>query len=320
MGQRRHQLAAAKAVAMREIIAANAAPMPLKAFLRAQFPLLSETMLRRALSQRDVRIDGVRAGESASVCAGQTLRVFIDERYLEPEPVIIYRDEHLLIADKPDRLPTVSAYDGEPSLAAQLMRFAARSGWSHPLPVHRLDARTGGIVAFAMSAVAEQALLNAFRHHWVQKQYRCIVAGTPPEAGRHHAWLIKHAETATMRVLPHDAPNALPIDTQWQRLAVGSAPDGTPVSLLAIWPHTGRTHQIRAHMAFLGHPLIGDEKYGNRALSRACSADGQALWAASLTLFTEDSALAYLNGQTFCTKKIGWAGLAQRLGLALDDA
>ena len=305
---------------MREIIAANPSPMPLKAWLRAQFPLLSEAMLRRALAQRDVRIDGVRAGESASVCAGQTLRVFIDERYLEPEPVILYRDEHLLIADKPDRLPTVSSCDGEPSLTSQLTRFADRNGWPEPLPVHRLDARTGGIVAFAMSAAAEQALLDAFRHHLVQKQYRCIVAGTPPETGRHHAWLIKHAETATTRVLPHDAPNALPIDTQWQRLSVGFLPDGTPVSLLAVWPHTGRTHQIRAHMAFLGHPLIGDEKYGNRALSRACGADGQALWATSLTLLTEEPPFAHLHGQTFCTKKIGWAGMAQRLGLALDDA
>lgn len=298
---------------MREIIAENAAPQPLADWLRAAFPFARRDVLARALKQRDVRINGVRAAADASVSAGSLVRVYIDEALLAlPEPIIVYRDHHVLIADKPDHMSTA---DDAGSLEALLRLRAERDGGPIPRAVHRLDARTGGVAAFALSDAVEEALTAAFRARRVRKEYRCIVRGHPGAQGRDTAYMIKDARRALVLVSARERPGSLPITTAWRTLATGSAPDGTPVSLLSVLPETGRTHQIRAHMAYLHAPLIGDDKYGDRPLNRACSADGQALWAVSLSFSISEGACSYLDGKVFSTQGIGWRSLAARCGL-----
>ena len=128
----------------------------------------------------------------------------------------------------------------------------------------------------------------------MEKRYECLVRGEmrPPAATR-EAYLIKDAGNAKVRVITHGTPGALPIATQYETISF----DGT-ISRLRVTLLTGRTHQIRAHMSFLSHPLLGDDKYGDRALNKRLKASSLKLCACELVLHPGGK-LSYLDGKMF---------------------
>ncbi|MEL7610463.1 MAG: pseudouridine synthase [Bacillota bacterium] len=210
---------------------------------------------------------------------------------LSGEPRTVYQDENILVVNKPRGMTTAAADGGEKTLEDALC-----GQYGEIYPVHRLDANTGGLVLFARNPAAREALDAAIEAHAVKKTYRCIVRGTPasPEATL-TAYQKKDAENARVAVFPSPAPGAKTIVTRYRVLKS----DGR-LSLLEVEPVTGRTHQIRAHLAFAGYPLLGDERYGDWALNKAYSITQQALWAVRLELsFPGDSALRYLDGKAF---------------------
>ena len=131
-------------------------------------------------------------------------------------------------------------------------------------PVHRLDANTAGVTLFARTEASRDRLLAAFRDHTLEKVYRCIVMGAAPDRGTLVHYIEKEAEHALVRLVDKDAPGALRCELTYTRLAT----DGEK-SLLEIHLETGRTHQIRVQMAAIGHPVLGDDKYGDRAFNKA---------------------------------------------------
>ena len=151
---------------------------------------------------------------------------------------------------------------------------------------------TTGLVLFARNAPCRDALLAAFAQRQIHKTYHCVVKGRPqpPQATR-TAYARKDPQRARVQVLPHPAPEAKEMVTSYQVLSTkGDA------SLLAVDLHTGRTHQIRAHMAYLGHPLLGDDKYGDRDWNRLHKVSLPRLCAVALRFDLEpDSPYAYLN-------------------------
>lgn len=160
-------------------------------------------------------------------------------------------------------------------------------------PVHRLDNKTCGLCLFAKNPRAHAVLLEAFKQRTVEKYYICLVRGIPkPPAATCSAFLLKDAARGVVQILDQNRPGARPITTGYETLSAG------PVSRLRVHLITGRTHQIRAHLAALGHPVLGDDLYGDRSFNRLQKSRSLKLCAAELTLNTEGQ-LPNLDGKTF---------------------
>ena len=316
------------------VIPPDAEGMKTGLFLRRLLPSLPESVLRKIFAARDVKLDGVRADRDTPVHAGQTLSVFLPASH-EESPVlrIVYEDEDVLLVNKPAGVsvesdepgslsltdlcrlhtqsrPTLStaAYSFEPPAAHSFEPPAAGDpthlspntpvatgdpGAAFPQPCHRLDNKTCGLCLFAKNPRAHAVLLEAFKHRTVEKYYICLVRGIPkPPAAVCSAFLLKDAARSIVQILDQSRPGARPITTGYETLSAG------PVSRLRVHLITGRTHQIRAHLAALGHPVLGDDLYGDRSFNRLQKSRSLKLCAAELTLNTEGQ-LPNLDGKTF---------------------
>ena len=268
-------------------------PTPLEKYLRRAWPMLPGGALRRALSQRDVRVNGARSGAEATVRGGDELKVYIDAQTLEPHASILWTDDKLIVAVKPQGLPVDVDRDG---VGADTLLSRLRRRWPEARLCHRLDAQTGGIVlAAADEAVGAQAL-EAFRdHRGLRKTYHALAFGRfERSSGTLNAWLMKDAGRGVVKVVHRPEPGARPIETRYR---VGEAA-GPGLYHVALEPVTGRTHQLRAHMADFGHPLLGDDRYGDRAANRRYPGAKLCLWHEKLVI-ADDSALADYRGRVF---------------------
>ena len=280
------------------LIPADAEGMKVSVFLRRFLPSLPESAVRKVFSARDVKLDGVRVSRDTPVRAGQTLSVFLPASFRDTESLrIIYEDDDVLLVNKPAGISVEADDPGSLSLT-DLCRFHIGSASGNapafpPAPCHRLDHRTSGLCLFAKNEQSLTVLREAFKLRTVEKYYICLVRGImkPPSAVC-SAWLLKDADRAVVRILDHEVPGARPVTTGYETLQSG------PVSRLRVHLVTGRTHQIRAHLAALGHPVLGDDLYGDRAFNRQQKSRSLKLCATELTLNT-DGALPALDGKTF---------------------
>ena len=274
-------------------------PMALEKYLRRAWPLLPGRVLREILKRKDVRVNGARCDGKAPVRDGDALMIYADDRWFSPAPDILWTDERLIVAVKPQGLPVDVDQDG---VGADTLLTRLQRRWPDARLCHRLDAQTGGIVlAAATDAVCEQALA-AFKAHGVQKTYHALALHPfDRPRGTLRGWLIKDARRAEVRVLHQAKPGAKPIETRWH---IGE--EALP-GIHHVWlePVTGRTHQLRAHMADFGHPLLGDDKYGDRAANRAHPGVPLCLWHERLRV-PDDSPLIDYRGRVFECPAPAW--------------
>jgi len=274
--------------------------MPLEKYLRRAWPLLPGRVLRDALKKRDVRVNGVKCGADAAVRGGDALSIYLDDRWLSPEPDILFTDDRLIVAVKPQGLPVDVDRDG---VGADTLLARLRRRWPDAGLCHRLDAATGGIVLAAADEAVHAQALDAFRDHsGVRKLYRALAVGRfPQREGTLDAFLVKDARRGEVRVLHRDAPGARPIRTRYR--VIGQRENG--LAEVALEPVTGRTHQLRAHMADFGHPLLGDDRYGDRAANRRHQCAKLCLWHERLTV-SNASPLVDYRGMTFEAQAPDW--------------
>lgn len=264
------------------------------ACLRRFLPELPPHVLRQSFQRRDVKLDGKRVKPDVRVSEGQLVQVYCMEPAVPPVDVV-YEDDDVLLINKRAGISVEPDEKGGASLIELahkhlLLKDAAALP---PRPCHRLDNQTCGLTLLAKNDRAEEILLRAFRDRTMDKRYICLVRGMmKPPAATCKAYLLKDADAARVTILDHPAPGAKSIATAYETLESG------PVSRLKVHLLTGRTHQIRAHLAALGHPLLGDDVYGDRAFNRAQHARRLMLCAASLTLDTGGE-LPQLDGKTF---------------------
>ena len=294
---------------MRHIVPQDQAPVELRVYLARALPGLPPWALRRILADRQVKRNGTRLNAGDLLYGGDQLAVYLP-RHLSPKPAdgaitseapeipTVYEDERILLVNKPRGIASQGADDprGQPGVLERLQKQWIQRGEGCRLALcHRLDHQTGGLLLLSKDARTAGALRAAFARRTVEKLYTCLTVGTPgPEGGELRAYLRKDARVA--RVTVRDAPfaGALPIRTAYRVLEPG------PIARVEARLITGRTHQIRAHLAHIGHPILGDDKYGDRAANRAHGARAQHLWATGLTL--RGSALGSLDGRSFAVE------------------
>lgn len=264
------------------------------ACIRRFLPEIPPHVLRASFQRRDVKLEGKRVKPDARVTEGQLVQVYCMEPAAPPVDVV-YEDDDVLLINKRAGISVEADEKGGAFLTelAHKHLLAKDAAAQTPRPCHRLDNQTCGLIVFAKNDRAEAILLQAFKERSMDKRYICLVRGMmKPPAATCKAFLLKDAEAARVTILDHPAPGARSIATAYETLEAG------PISRLRVHLLTGRTHQIRAHLAALGHPLLGDDVYGDRAFNRANHARRLMLCAASLTLETGGQ-LPQLDGKTF---------------------
>ena len=264
------------------------------ACIRRFLPEIPPHVLRESFQRRDVKLDGKRVKPDVRVSEGQLVQVYCMES-AAPSIDVVYEDSDVLLINKRPGVSVESDEKGGASLTELAYKYLLQKdpAAQPPRPCHRLDNQTCGLILFAKNDRAEEILLRAFRERTMDKRYICLVRGMmKPPAATCKAYLLKDAAAARVTILDHPAPGARSIATAYETLESG------PISRLRVHLLTGRTHQIRAHLAALGHPLLGDDVYGDRSFNRLHHARRLMLCAASLTLDTGGQ-LPQLDGRTF---------------------
>ena len=257
-------------------------------FLAAHLAGVSIERIRIQCKRGEVRVNGARIRGNVSVEKGDTVEIFLPEKLASVFVPVVYEDDCIVLADKP---PLVESEFCLPEL------LEAQTG-QRLTAAHRLDTNTTGLVLLTKTAAAREALIAAFRDGQVYKTYYARVCGAPPEErARAVAYLSKDAAAAFCRVSAAEKAGCKQIVTEYEVIE-----EGARTSLLKITLHTGKTHQIRAHLAFLKHPVAGDEKYGDGAFNRKIHATRQLLVAKRLS-FRFTGGLSDLNGRAFVSKK-----------------
>jgi len=283
---------------MREMrVAKNDAGQRLDRFLTKAVPALPGTLAQKYIRLKRIKVNGGRTDQAYRLLEGDTIQLFISDVFFEaggeqtragrivrpyegPPLSIVYEDEQILIVDKP---PGVLCHAdnkaGEITLVDQVKAYLHHTGvWDPeveqsfvPALCNRLDRNTGGLVLAAKTAAALQTLNEKIRSREIDKYYLLAVHGRPdPPEGRIEGLLTKDGRQNRVTVARTGAPGAKSAVTVYRTLESKGG-----LSLVECRLETGRTHQIRAQMAALGCPLLGDRKYGGRAEGEAY----QALWA-----------------------------------------
>ena len=267
----------------------QAAGLTLMKAMRRAWPMLPERAFREALKRKDVLVNGARVSGNMQVSPGDEIVIYT--RYGMREIPVVYEDDLYLLVNKPAGLNADRNAGSGLSLADWAQARAA--GEYLPQLCHRLDNQTSGLCLMAKSDAAAEAAREAFKARDVVKIYECLVRGTPePREALVRAWLMKDAEKARVAVRETPGTGWREIVTGYRVLVPGEA------SRLEVRLYTGRTHQIRAHLAYLGHPVLGDDVYGDRAFNRAQGQPGLKLCAVSLA-FPPESGVECLRGREF---------------------
>ena len=261
-------------------------------YIMYKFPTLNQNTLFKALRKKDIRVNDIRVNENIIIHSNDEIKIYIIDDLLfnkKQSLNIIFEDENILIVNKPSGIE-VTGSNSLTSLCEDYVKDFVK-------PCHRLDRNTTGLVLFAKNETSLELLINKFKTRQIDKYYKATVFGIlEKKQDTLEAYLFKDNKKSLVYISDIPKKGYQKIITSYKVIKENKN-DNT--SLLDIKLETGRTHQIRAHLAHIGHPIIGDGKYGINDINKKLNKKIQMLCSYKLIFnFTEDSKiLNYLNGK-----------------------
>lgn len=249
-----------------------------------QFEGLSFSAIQKLLRNKDVKVNGKRISKDITLQKGDVVDLYytINENKKFDK---IYLDDNILVVAKKKGFTSESVFQ------------SVQVEYPTSFFIHRLDRNTDGIMVFALNQVANTELLKGFKNHTFIKTYlACVYGKMEKKNDILTAYLVKDKENALVKIYNSPIKGAVQIKTGYEVLSqTGNQ------SKLLVRLYTGKTHQIRAHLAHIGHFILGDGKYGDNEINKSLGINKQMLTSYKLTLkFDENSPLYYLNNQSFC--------------------
>ncbi len=264
-------------------------------FVLDNLPYLSHSSFYKLLRKKDIKINGTRISQNIELRINDEIIVYVPlnlkEEYNKFE--IVYEDDNILIVNKEANLEVIGINSLTTKIHAKYVKYEFK-----PMPCHRLDRNTTGLVLFAKNELSLNILKDKFKNHEIEKHYKALVYGIPsPKSATLEAFLFKDRKKSFVYISDVPKKGYQKITTNYSVIA--SYNNNT--SLLDVDIVTGRTHQIRAHLAHIGHPVIGDGKYGINKINKQFGFKHQQLchYKMKFNFNSESKFLDYLNNRTF---------------------
>ncbi len=240
------------------------------------------SQILKLIKNKDIKVNGKRVSKDIDLSVGDKIDVYTTIEIVKNQPNIVYVDENILVIDKPVKKDYLSILND------------IKESYPTLVAVHRLDTNTTGLMVFALNEKSEKELLKAFKKGDIQKKYITEVYGNfDKDELVLEDFLVKDKDKSIVKIYKNKVENSLTVKTGCkvlQRL--------NESTILEVTLYTGRTHQIRAHLSYYGHFVIGDGKYGKEKINRQFKASHQRLCAYKIAFkFNENSLLNYLNGK-----------------------
>lgn len=281
--------------------------------------LAPKSFLYKMLRKKNITLNGKKATGSEILALGDEIKLFLSDETIQKfsevksvtetsiKPKIIYEDEHILLLNKPDNMLSQKAKDSDISMVEVVISYLLDKGELsegdlksfRPSICNRLDRNTTGILAAGKSLAGLQTLSALFKDRSLAKYYLCLVKGKMRESQLLEGYLCKDTAKNTVTIRKKAlTEDDLPIKTAYRPLA-----SNDEVTLLKVKLITGRSHQIRAHLSSIGHPIIGDPKYGNKHTNQTYAKkyhiNSQLLHSYELYIPEISGELCYLSGRHF---------------------
>ncbi|MDO4329036.1 MAG: RluA family pseudouridine synthase [Lachnospiraceae bacterium] len=304
-------------------ITENEAGQRLDKLLAKYLNLAPKSFLYKMMRKKNITLNGKRCEGSEKLEVGDEIRFFLSDDTISkfsqsksyapsqaaarrPKLDIIYEDDHLLIVNKPAGMLSQKAKDSDHSLVEEIINYLIDSKHIRieqlrtfrPSVCNRLDRNTSGLVVAGKSLAGLQIMSEVLKDRSIHKYYQCIVSGRLTKKQVIAGFLRKDEESNQVTIYPLEVENSVPIMTEYLPLAGSDR-----YTLLAVTLITGRTHQIRAHLASIGHPIVGDYKYGidsvNAWAKQTYGIRSQMLHSWKLVMPKLPEPMAYLSGKEF---------------------
>ena len=269
-------------------------------FLNSEFPKLSTNTIYKTLRKKDIKVNGNRVNSNISIHEGDIIEIYLIDEILygltdnAKDVSVIYEDANIIIFNKPSNMEV----EGDISLTSIMQKK-----YKNIYACHRIDRNTTGLVLFAKSRDVFAKVVEMFRNFEVEKHYIACVYGIPKANKVANAYLFKDSKKSIVYISKEPKKGYSKIQTSYELIDENKEKN---VSILDVTLHTGKTHQIRAHLAFLGLPILGDGKYGSYRVNKDFKTNNQLLASYSMKfdLKNDYGELNYLNGKEFKLKDI----------------
>lgn len=283
-----------------------------------------KSFIYKMLRKKNITLNDKKADGSEKIKLGDVVKIFLSDETFDKfsEPVameeitkspkagkklnIIYEDEHILLVNKESGMLVQKAEKKDYSLNDAILEYLAEKKevtqeslrTFKPSICNRIDRNTSGLVAAGKSLAGLQELSLLFKERSLHKYYLCYVSGKLEKKALIKGYLWKNEKNNQVEICSQEKTGAKPIETEYNPIGWGE-----DITLLEVKLVTGRTHQIRAHLASIGHPIVGDVKYGNKKINekygKLCNIKSQLLHAYRIEFPSMDNRLSYLSGRKF---------------------